>query len=157
MMTLTAEEIIENQELNTLAVSPDTTIHDAVKLILAKGGQAVLVEAEEKYVGIWTERDLLRNIVEEGFDPKTARIGDYMSYPLFFAPHTDTVFQLIDKFLGLEIRHLLIEKQGKPMGLLYARDVIRAGFTERTRAFKELNKIVSFEFYENWKWEKKHK
>jgi signal-transduction protein with cAMP-binding, CBS, and nucleotidyltransferase domain len=157
MITLTAEEIVMDQEREPLSVSPDTTIYNALKLMMEKSEQAVLIKKEGEYGGIWTERDLLHNTLTEGFDPKTANVGDYMSSPLLSAPHTDTVFQLIDKFLGHEIRHLLIEKEGQYIGLLYVRDVIRAGLTERTRAFIELNKIVSLEFYENWKWEKKHK
>jgi signal-transduction protein with cAMP-binding, CBS, and nucleotidyltransferase domain len=80
-----------------------------------------------------------------------------MSFPLKTAPHTDHIFQLIDKLLGYHTRHLLIEKEGKYIGLLYARDVVRVGFTERTKQLRELDEMVSFEFYENWKWKKKNK
>ena len=80
-----------------------------------------------------------------------------MSFPLKTAPHTDNIFRLIDKFLGYQTRHLLIEKEGQYIGLLYARDVVRAGFTERTKQLKELDEMISLEFYENWKWKKKNK
>ena len=157
MNPITAEEIVREKGERPLSVSPETTIHEALKLILEKNEHAVLVEKDGKYEGIWTERDLLHNTITEGFDPKKAKVGDYISSPLISAPHTDTVYQLIDKFLGHGIRHLLIEKEGETIGLLYARDVIRAGFTLRTEELKEMSGLMSFEFYENWKWEKKHK
>jgi signal-transduction protein with cAMP-binding, CBS, and nucleotidyltransferase domain len=157
MLTLTAEDIIRDKSEEPLHVSPDITIYEAVKLILKNKDTAVLVKKEDKIVGIWTERDLLRNIATEGFHLKTAKIGDYMSTQLISAPHNFTVFQLIDRFLGRKVRHLLIDKDGEYIGLLYSRDVIRAGLTERTKEFKELNEMVSWEYYEDWKWGKKYK
>lgn len=156
MITLTAEEIVLHKQEEILFVPPGTTVYDAVKLILEKNGTAVLVREKEKVTGIWTERDLLRDVTLVDFDLKTAKIGDYMSSPVISAPHTDTVLQLIDKFLGLKVRHLMIEKGGECIGLLYVREVIRAALTERTREFEELDKMVSWEYYEDWKWKKKH-
>ncbi|MDH3259326.1 MAG: CBS domain-containing protein [Deltaproteobacteria bacterium] len=157
MMKITAEEIITDIGEEPLCVSPETVVYDAVKAMLERDIHAVLVQKDGKYVGIWTERDLMKNTVLEGFDPKTTRVGDHASFPLKSAPHTDTIFQLIDKLLGYQTRHLLIEKEGKYIGLLYSRDVIRVGFTERTKQLRELDEMVSLEFYENWKWKKKHK
>ena len=156
MITLTAEEIARHRQEEILFVPPETTVYDAVKLILEKKGTAVLVREKGKVTGIWTERDLLRDVTLEGFDLKTAKIGDYMSSPVISAPHSATVFQLIDKFLGLSVRHLMIERDGEFIGLLYVREVIRAALTERTIEFEELNKMVSWEYYEDWKWKKKH-
>ena len=157
MITMTAEEILHDKAEETIAVSPDTTIHEAAKLIMPTDAHAVLIKKEGKYVGIWTERDLMKNTATEGFNPMTAKVGDYMSSPLITTPHTDTVYQLIDKFLGLRIRHLIVEKKGEYIGLLYARDVIRAGLTERSKELDDLSHMVSWEYYEDWKWKKKHK
>lgn len=157
MTNITAEEIIQDIGEEPLSVSPETTVYESVKMMLEKDVHAVLIRKDGEYVGIWTERDLMKNTILEGFDPKTTRVGDHMSFPLKTAPHSDTIFQLIDKLLGYRTRHLLIEKEGKYIGLLYARDVIRVGFTERTRQLRELDEMISLEFYENWKWKKKNK
>jgi len=157
MINVTAEEIVTDIGEEPLCVSPETVVYDAVKLMLERNSHAVLVKKDGEYVGIWTERDLMKNTVLDGFNPKTTRVGDHASFPLKSAHHTDTIFRLIDKFLGYQTRHLLIEKEGKYIGLLYARDVIRVGFTERTKQLRELDEMVSLEFYENWKWRKKNK
>ncbi len=157
MINITAEDIIRDIGQEPLCVSPDTTVYEAVKLMLECESHGVLIRKEGVYSGIWTERDLMKNTVMDGFDPRTTRVGDHMSFPFKTAPHTDNIFQLIDKFLGYHTRHLLIEKEGDYIGLLYARDVIRVGFTERTRQLHELDEMVSLEFYENWKWKRKNK
>jgi CBS domain-containing protein len=157
MLKTTAEDIVNDIGEDLLCVPPETTIYDAVKLMVERGRYAVLIKKDADYIGIWTERDLMRNTILEGFDPRTSTVAEYMSFPLKTAPHTDNIFQLIDKFLGYHTRHLVIEKDGKYIGILYARDVIRAGFTERTKQLRELDEMVSLEFYENWKWKKKNK
>jgi signal-transduction protein with cAMP-binding, CBS, and nucleotidyltransferase domain len=157
MIKITAEEIVKDIGEEPLCVPPETTVFDAVKLMLQKKRSAVLIKENDQYAGIWTERDVMKNLVLEGFDPKTSKVGEHMSSPIISVPHTYHIFQLIDKFLGHDLRHLLVEKEGKYIGLLYAKDVIRAGLTKRTEELKELDEMVSLEFYENWKWRKKHK
>jgi CBS domain-containing protein len=154
MITLTAEEILKEKE-EPLYVPPETTVYEAVEMLVKKDEAAVLVREGEAIVGIWTERDLLKNVLAEGFDPRTARMGEHMSSPVISAAHSSNVYQLIDTFLGRGIRHLLIEKEGEYIGLLYARDVIRAGLTQRTKEFQELDEMTSWEYYEDWKWQKK--
>jgi signal-transduction protein with cAMP-binding, CBS, and nucleotidyltransferase domain len=111
---------------------------------------AIVIEKDDEYVGIWSERDLLRNICNEEFDPKTARIGDYMSAPLQSAPHSTRIYKLEEMFLGLFLRHLLIEKDGKYIGMLSIGDVLRASLLAKARQFQELNEFVSWDYYENW-------
>lgn len=157
MIKITAEEIVKDIGQEPLSVPPDTILYNVVKLMLEKDANAVLVKKDDKYVGIWTGRDLMKNSVLEGFDLKTAIVADYMSSPIISVPHTDQLFQILDKALGHNIRHLLVEKDGEYIGLLYGKDVIRAGLTARTKELKDLNQMVSLEFYENWKWKKKYK
>ncbi len=152
---ITAEDILRDKAQTPISVSVDTCILEALKVMLEHNIGSILVTETDMIVGIWTERDLMRNTVSDGFDPKTARIGDYMSTRPITAPHTASLYLLLDKFLGLNVRHLLIEKEGNYIGLLGYRDVLRVGLTERSRELKELNSMVSWEYYENWKWKGK--
>lgn len=151
----TAEEILAEKDQGFICVSPDTTIYDALKVMVEKKIGSILIRDGEDIVGIWTERDLVQNTIIVGFDPKTALIKDYMSTNLQSVPHTATVYNLKDKFLGMRLRRLLIEKEGKYIGLLSTGDVIRASMMEKDKELKELNAMVSWEYYENWRWRKK--
>jgi CBS domain-containing protein len=54
-------------------------------------------------------------------------------------------------FLGLFVRHLLIEKEGEYIGMLSIGDVLRASLLSKHRQFAELNEFVSRDYYENWR------
>ncbi len=151
----TAEEILKEKDIDIISVTADTTISEAIRIMIKNQIGAILVEKEGEIVGIWTERDLMRNVLTAGFDPNTAIIKDYMSTGLKSADYTDTVYVLKDKFLGLRLRHLLIEKEGNYIGLLSTGDIIKASLREKDLELKDLNAIVSWEYYENWRWRKR--
>ena len=54
----TAEEILNEKGAYMYGVSPDTSIFDALQLMISKRIGAILVKEGDKIVGIWTERDL---------------------------------------------------------------------------------------------------
>jgi len=150
----TAEEIVKYKGMDMECVNGDTPICEALKVMNEKHIGSVLVKRDEKIVGIWTERDLLNNCLGEGFDPQKTKVGDLMSANLQSAKHDDNVYELMDKILGKRMRHLLVEKEGEYIGILSSGDVMRATMLEKDDELKKLNAMASWDYYENWKWEK---
>lgn len=148
----TANDMIQEKGRDILCVPEGTIILEALKQMNAHKVGAILVTRDGKPVGIWTERDLMRNTINEAFDPKAARIEEYMTRDLIFAPYTDTVYNLMDKFLGLRVRHLLIEKDGQTIGMVSSGDVMKASIQEKDGELKQLNSMVGWDYYENWRW-----
>ncbi len=153
----TAEDIVNDKDRQIVSIPHDETIYRACQIMVENGIGATLVTRNGEIVGIWTERDLLSNTVEESFDPKTARVGDYMSSPIHTAPHDTHIFRLAEMFLGLFLRHLVIEKEGHYIGFLSIGDVLRASLLEKDREFKQINALVGWDYYENWGWDRKKK
>ncbi|UCD79150.1 MAG: CBS domain-containing protein [Desulfobacterales bacterium] len=147
----TAEDIIKDKQSEIVSIAWDQTVQQACQKMVDKKIGAILVKKDNRYVGIWTERDLLKKMTEEGFNPQTAKIGDHMSAPLKTAPHSTRIHKLNEMFLGLFLRHLPIEKDGEFIGLLSIGDVLRASLIEMDRQLKELNAFVTWDYYENWR------
>ena len=74
-----------------------------------------------------------------------------MTSPLRTASHSTRIYKLEEMFLGLFLRHLIIEKEGEYIGMLSIGDVLRAGLLEKDRQFKDISDFVSWDYYENWK------
>ncbi len=153
----TAEEMVLEKNRPTVTIDASKPIIDALKLMNENKIGAILVTEGGRSVGIYTERDLLKNMVDRGFNPQTSRIGDYMTIPLKTAPHDTSLLKLKEMFLGLFIRHIMIEKQGQHIGLISIGDVLRASLLEQDRQIKDLNAIASWEYYENWGWDRTKK
>ena len=154
---VTAEDIVNEKGNRLIAVQADATIHETLLTMINRNVGAILVEKDGAIVGIWTERDLMRDTVKAGFDPTRSTVGDYMVTPVIAAPHTDTIFNLMDKFLGLRISHLLVEKEGRHIGFLSVGDVMKATLQAKTDELSTLNTMVSWDYYEDWCWQKQGK
>ena len=152
---ITAEDIVNNKDIGIMWISPDSTICQASALMAEQNIGAVLVKDEGRIIGIWTERDLVLSILQDGFDPGTALLRDWMNRELVEAPHTDTAFTLMDRFLGTRVRHILIRRGNEYIGLVSMGDAIKAALMDKTEEIRKLKDLVSWEYYENWKWKKK--
>jgi CBS domain-containing protein len=150
---ITAMDMVSAKGKDVVSVSKDTTVLDAVKLMNREKIGAVVVKEAEEIVGIWTERDLLRNTMKDSFDPKRATIAEYMATDLKFANHDESIYQIQDRFLGMRFRHMLIRKDEKLVGLLSAGDVMKAVLNDKQRELQDLNAMVSWEYYDNWRWD----
>lgn len=151
-MKRTARDILADKGGHLITICADATVYQALTVMTQnKVGAIVVVEDNERIVGIWTERDLMSQVLEEGFDPKTAVLRDHMTENLISADASEQSYQLYDKFLGRRIRHLLIRDKGEYVGLLSVGDVVKANLQEKSEALAELNHMVSLEYYENWK------
>jgi len=148
----TAADIVKGKGSGIVSVAPDETIHEALQVMVENKIGAVLVEKDDKIVGIWTERDLTRNTIEDGFDPGKALVGDHMVANIHSAAHDQTLYQLMDHFLGLRFRHMPVMQDGKCIGILSVGDVMKAVLGEKDQELKELNALVSWDYYENWRW-----
>lgn len=148
----TAEDLLNDKGSSLFTISANATLSEAIKVMVAKKIGAILVEEQGNIVGIWTERDLLRNSLLDDYDPKTLKIGDHMTRDLKTVEHTENIYRMMDKFLGLRLRHLPVEKDGNIIGMLSIGDVLKAALIEKTREFDQLNEMVSWEYYENWRW-----
>jgi signal-transduction protein with cAMP-binding, CBS, and nucleotidyltransferase domain len=153
----TAGDILNDKKRDMVTVRPEQSIREALERMQVNRIGAVLVKRAEKIVGIWTERDLARDILKPGFSIDTAIIENYMSTRLYTAPDETPILKLQEMFLGLFIRHILITRRRKTIGLLSIGDVMRANLLEKDMQIKDLTAMASWEYYENWGWDRKLK
>jgi CBS domain-containing protein len=151
----TAEDIIAEKGSEAVCVSKEQTLLDAIQLMNEKKIGAILVKEGDDLIGIWTERDYLRNSGDPDFNPQKVKVGDYMSSPLHFADYDANLTQLEEMFLGLYLRHLPVQKNGNFIGMVSIGDVLRANLLEKDSKIKELNSLASWQYYENWGWDRK--
>lgn len=152
----TAEDILNDKKPSLMvSVGPGETITTAIQRMNKANIGAILIENKGQIVGIWTERDLLRAMGKPDFDPDNTPIGEKMNTQLHCAAHDTTIERMEEMFLGLYIRHLLIKKGEQFIGLLSIGDVLRASLLEKDSQIKKLNTIASWQYYENWGWDRK--
>jgi CBS domain-containing protein len=113
--------IIENRK--TLTLGAKTTVSEAARLMKKNKVSVVLVE-DGRFVGIFTERDALFRVLAEGRDAQTTRIADVMT-PDPLTIHPDKPFgHALHIMYENGFRHVPVVKEGKPLGIVSARDAL---------------------------------
>ena len=124
---LTARDVMTTR-LSTL--HPDTTIADAIRLLLKKdvSGAPVVNEAGE-LVGILSERDCLRVLALGDYDAedhdRARSVSEFMTEVRYTVEPGVGIFSLADFFLTHPMRRLPVIEGVTLVGLVSRRDVLR--------------------------------
>ena len=79
------ENIITVKDIMTekiISVSPETNIVEASKMMTFHDISSLLIKTGDNYVGVFTDRDVMKRVVAEGLDPNTTLVREIMSSPL---------------------------------------------------------------------------
>lgn len=146
----TVRDILNTKVHLMISVEPDTTIYHALQVMAQHKLGSIIIAEDKKVMGIWTERDLLRNVMDDEFSIHTAKIKDYMSTGIQSIDIQASLNSLIDRFATLHNRHLLVTDEDTYVAVVSSGDAIRANLIERSEKYKELNTFLSWEYYEKW-------
>ena len=152
-----AGDLLEGKNADMIAAETSQSVLEVLRIMVENNIGAILVKENDQIVGIWTEKDYVRNSPQAGFDPQKARIGDYMTTTLHKASYDTPIPKLQEMYLGLYTRYVMIEREGRYVGLLSIGDVLRANLLAKDREIKDLSAMANWEYYENWGWNPKKK
>ena len=108
------------------ALSLHAPVADAARLMAEKGVGSVLVMEGNTYIGILTETDLVRKILARGVDPSLEHVESVMSYPVLTIEEDETLNRANEIMGEHQIRHLLVTRQGNPVGIVTVRNLLSA-------------------------------
>jgi CBS domain-containing protein len=109
-----------------LTFSATDKVIDAVRVMSEKNyGASVIVDNDNKPVGIVTERDFMRRLLAKGLDVNTTPISDIMTRDLKLASEEDEVVNWLRIMSNERFRHLpVVDAQGKLLNLMSQGDFV---------------------------------
>jgi 2-oxoglutarate/2-oxoacid ferredoxin oxidoreductase subunit beta len=128
---LFGEMLKDAVEKPPLIVEPSATLHDVLQIMRDNRRGVVLVAAEGKLAGIFTERDVLMKIAGTRVDLKVTPVRNFMTPDPDALPAESSIAFAINKMVGEGYRHIpLVDDKGRPTGVVSMRDLIEhiAGF-----------------------------
>ena len=106
-------------------ISEDETAFTAAKRMADKQIGALLVTKGTEMTGIVTERDLIQKVMAHNVNTNTTPVSVIMNHPLIGIDINRTVHDASDLMATKWIRHLPVTDNGKIVGILSVRDLIR--------------------------------
>ncbi len=120
----TVQSILKNKGSQVWAISPDTTVLEALELMAEKGIGAVLVLDGGRLVGIFSERDYARRGVLKGRGVD-ARITELMTSPVLAITLDRPLEDCLAIMTDHRIRHLPVVENDRVIGLISIGDVVK--------------------------------
>ncbi|MCH8299428.1 MAG: CBS domain-containing protein [Candidatus Marinimicrobia bacterium] len=108
-----------------LIVKPDSTVKEAVELMIKHGHGSVLVVDSEELVGIFTERDLLKRVVRTRLDVNTNKISEVMTSEPQSLSGSDSIAYALNRMAVHSIRHIPIITDSKVSGFISVRGMLK--------------------------------
>jgi len=107
-----------------VCVGEETSVQEAVRLMVENRIGALLVEREGRAVGIFTERDVLRRVALSAADPSRPVREVMTEDPESLGPDDAIAFALNKMIVG-GYRHLpIVDADGRPLAVLSLREVV---------------------------------
>jgi len=124
-------QVADIMKANVKSTSAGDTFANVAKLLHDNAISSVVVMDGDRLAGIVTERDLV-NLVAEGLDPRTTKVGDRMSTNLDTVEPRSDIAEAAEHMARLRIRHLPVVDKGKLVGIVSIRDLTNWAVEEIT-------------------------
>lgn len=115
------KEIMHNVD----KVDSNVSISEAAKLMDLKSSGSILVEENNKVIGIMTERDILRKVVAKGKNPDELKVKDIMNYPVLTIEANQDIMEASRIMDKERIRRLVVTENDKIVGKVTANSISR--------------------------------
>ena len=126
-------EILEEKGGDVLEIDGDSSVLEAVQLMVENNVGSLLVTERGEVAGIVTERDYLRRVTLEG-RTEEASVREIMSSPLVVATPETTVDECMAMMTDRRIRHIPVVEEEKVVGLVSIGDLVK--FKSKLQSFE---------------------
>ena len=108
-----------------ISITPDKSVFEAAKIMATAKVGSILILDNDKLAGIFTERDLLNTLIAKGLDPEKTKISEAMTKNVATVDLNDTVDGCYQKMQAATCRHMPILENGKVIGMVTMKDILR--------------------------------
>jgi CBS domain-containing protein len=117
--------VLQSKGSEVHSVSPTTTVVDAVRTMNRERLGALLVKDADRVVGIFSERDVLCRVVDQGLDPSSTEVAKVMTKELVTVAPEATVEEAMTVVTEKRCRHLPVMSGAQLKGLISIGDLTR--------------------------------
>jgi len=142
-MNVPISMLLEEKGATIHAVSPETTVLDAVHAMNREGIGAVLVVVGERVVGIFTERDVLRRVVQREIDPASIRVRELMTEEVCTIAPSTTTDEAMAVINYRHCRHLPVVEGDRLVGLISSGDLNRWAIRGQQFELEQLSSYIA--------------
>jgi signal-transduction protein with cAMP-binding, CBS, and nucleotidyltransferase domain len=110
---------------SVVRIPDDMLVSEAAKKMDKESIGSVLIEKNDRMIGIMTERDILRKVVAKGGNPEKMKVSEVMNCPLITVDHETDIHSASRIMDEKRIRRLIVTREGEIVGKVTANSISR--------------------------------
>lgn len=134
--------IFHRKGTNNITVTPETLVLDALKIMADRNIGSVVVMRQQKYCGLFTERDYARKVILQGKSSNELQVSEIMSEYLPQVSLQHKLEECMEIMTGHNIRYLPVFEQETFIGVISIIDVVRETILAQKETIEQLHSYI---------------
>ena len=139
----TVQQLLSTKPVQIFSVTEQTSVLDALKVMMEKNISALLIVEGQELKGIFTERDYARKIVLHGRSSADTAIDEVMTAgPITVLP-SDGINFCMEIMTEKHIRHLPVMEGAELLGMVSIGDVVKFIIEDQQQTISQLESYIN--------------
>ena len=137
--------LLENKGRDVIGIADSATLAEAARVLAQhRIGALMIQDSGGALAGIFSERDLVRAVAEDGALALSRAIAAYMSRQVTTCSQNDTVEELMEMMTHGRFRHVpVLDEKQRLAGMISIGDVVKTRIAETLREASSLRDYIS--------------
>jgi CBS domain-containing protein len=139
----TVKQLLSTKPAEIFSVTENSSVLDALKVMMEKNISALLVLDDKHLSGIFTERDYARKIILHGKSSAETSIKEVMTaLPITVLP-SDSIEFCMGIMTDKHIRHLPVMQEQELLGMVSIGDVVKFIIEDQKQTISQLESYIN--------------
>jgi len=136
------KQILKRKSQNVASIHPNATVYEAIELMAAREIGALMVMEGSHLVGMFSERDYLRNGILKGRLSKDTEVREIMATQLVQVDPDASIEECMELMTTERVRHLPVMVGEHLMGIVSMGDLVKAVIDEQRFMIRQLETYI---------------
>lgn len=141
-MTQLIRSILPSPRRPISFVHPDVSVLKSVNIMVGENIGALVVQTDENILGIASERDIVRELVNKGLCPDNTKISEVMCSSINILDLSDSVEHAMEVITSTKRRHLLGREGEEIVAIISIGDLLFHLLEDRLYTIKQLENYI---------------
>jgi CBS domain-containing protein len=136
--------ILNDKGSAVVTMGPRSTVREAIALLARKRiGAVVITGVEERVLGIFSERDVVRLMAEKGAEALGDELSRHMTSPVFTCTAQTSIDDIMHLMTSKKFRHVPVVENEALKGLVSIGDVVKFRLAEIETEHKAMRDYIA--------------
>jgi CBS domain-containing protein len=140
---MTVKTILSVKGSDVTTIEPTATLESGIGILAERRiGALVVLGADDRVIGILSERDIVRALAERGAGVLTEPLARVMTRTESTCTQSETVKSIMKQMTAGKFRHVPVVEQERLVGIVSIGDVVKHRLTEMERESEALHDYI---------------